>query len=82
MQLDQVRARIVRQIDRVGPKVDIMTQGCDTGTLPERAMAESILLAPASLLSSNQLPSARLRLNLAAMQDRAVWRFIQTALSR
>jgi DNA-binding transcriptional MocR family regulator len=91
VRLDGMRARAVRQMERVGLKVDIVTPagmfvwadaGCDTNVLAERAMAEGLLLAPGSLFSSNQQPSSRLRLNFAGMQDPAVWRFFERELAR
>ncbi|HZV64187.1 MAG TPA: hypothetical protein VFG03_04660, partial [Telluria sp.] len=45
--------------------------------LAERAMAEDLLLAPGSLFSPTQLPSTRLRLNVAAMQDPRAWEFLE-----
>ncbi|NRR29777.1 PLP-dependent aminotransferase family protein [Oxalobacteraceae bacterium] len=89
--LDSLREKTVRQIERVGFTVDIVTPaglfvwadaGRDSNVLTERAMAEGLLLAPGSLFSPNQLPSTRMRLNVAAMQDPAVWRFFERELSR
>lgn len=83
--LDELRARTVRQMERVGLTVDVappagmfvwVDAGRDTNALAERAMAEGILLAPGSLFSPSQLPSTRMRLNVAAMQDPAIWRFL------
>ncbi len=83
--LDELRARTVRQMERVGLTVDVappagmfvwVDAGLDTNLLAERAMAEGILLAPGSLFSPSQLPSTRMRLNVAAMQDPAIWRFL------
>jgi DNA-binding transcriptional MocR family regulator len=54
--------------------------GRDTNVLTAHAMAENLLLAPGSLFSPAQLPSTRMRLNLAAMQDPAVWRFLEREL--
>jgi hypothetical protein len=45
-------------------------------------MAEGLLLAPGSLFSPSQLPSTRMRLNIAAMQDPAVWRFFERETAR
>ncbi|MGV7209805.1 PLP-dependent aminotransferase family protein [Oxalobacteraceae bacterium A2-2] len=89
--LDAIRAKTVRQMERVGLKVDAVSPagmfvwvdaGCDTNALAERAMAHNLLLAPGSLFSPQQLPSARMRLNVAAMQDPAVWRFLERELGR
>jgi DNA-binding transcriptional MocR family regulator len=84
--LDAVRARTVRQMERVGLSIGVAPPagvfvwadaGLDTNLLAERAMAEGLLLAPGSLFSPNQLPSTRMRLNIAAMQDPLVWQFLE-----
>ena len=89
--LDGVRAKAVRQMERVGLKVDVASPagmfvwadaGCDTSVLTERAMAENLLLAPGSLFSPAQMPSTRLRLNVAAMQEPEVWRFLERELGK
>ena len=89
--LDGIRARTVRQMERVGLKIDVAPPaglfvwadaGRDTNALAERAMAAGLLLAPGSLFSPSQLPSSFMRLNVAAMQDPAVWRFLQRELGR
>jgi DNA-binding transcriptional MocR family regulator len=87
--LDSVRAKTLRQMERIGLKVEQAAPagmfvwadaGCDTNALAERAMAEHLLLAPGSLFSPTQLPSTFMRLNVAAMQDPGVWRFLERAL--
>jgi DNA-binding transcriptional MocR family regulator len=87
--LDGLRARTVRQMERVGLSIDVAPPagmfvwadaGCDTNVLAERAMAQGILLAPGSLFSPSQLPSTFMRLNVAAMQDPAIWRFLDKEL--
>jgi DNA-binding transcriptional MocR family regulator len=87
--LDNVRAKTLRQMERIGLKVEQAAPagmfvwadaGCDTNALAERAMAEHLLLAPGSLFSPTQLPSTFMRLNVAAMQDAGVWRFLERAL--
>ena len=87
--LDSVRAKTLRQMERVGLKVLHAAPagmfvwadaGCDTNALAERAMAEHLLLAPGSLFSPAQLPSTFMRFNVAAMQEPAVWRFLERAL--
>jgi DNA-binding transcriptional MocR family regulator len=89
--LDELRARTVRQMERVGLTVPVappagmfvwVDTGRDTNVLAERAMAQGILLAPGSLFSPSQLPSTFMRLNVAAMQDPAIWRFLDKALSK
>ena len=87
--LDGIRAKTIRQMERVGLKVDLASPagmfvwadaGRDTNVLTERAMAHNLLLAPGSLFSPKQLPSTRMRLNVAAMQEPAVWRFLEREL--
>ncbi len=89
--LDGIRAKTVRQMEKVGLRVDVappagmfvwVDAGCDTNVLAERAMAQGLLLAPGSLFSPSQLPSPRMRLNVAASQDPALWRFLEGALAR
>jgi DNA-binding transcriptional MocR family regulator len=87
--LDGLRARTVRQLERLGLAIDLAPPagmfvwadaGRDTNVLAERAMAAGLLLAPGSLFSPSQLPSRFMRLNIAAMQDAAVWRFLEREL--
>ena len=87
--LDAVRAKAVRQMERVGLKVDVapgagmfvwVDAGCDTNVLTEKAMLDGVLLAPGSLFSPHQLPSTRMRLNVATVQEPAVWRFFERTL--
>jgi DNA-binding transcriptional MocR family regulator len=89
--LDGIRAKTIRQMERVGLTVDLASPagmfvwadaGCDTNVLTERAMAHNLLLAPGSLFSPKQLPSTRMRLNVAAMQEPAVWRFLEGELGK
>lgn len=89
--LDGLRAKTIRQMERVGLKVDVaapagmfvwVDAGRDTNVLAERAMAQNLLLAPGSLFSPAQLPSTRMRLNVAAMQDPQIWRFLESELAR
>jgi DNA-binding transcriptional MocR family regulator len=54
--------------------------GRDTNVLAARAMDEGLLLAPGSLFSPTQLPSTKLRLNVAAMEDDTAWRFLEREL--
>lgn len=88
--LDGVRAKTVRQMERIGLKVDMappagmfvwVDTGIDTNALTERAMAEGLLLAPGSLFSPSQLPSTRMRVNVAAMQEPRVWTFLARELA-
>lgn len=89
--LDAVRAKTVRQMERVGLKVDVAPPagmfvwadaGMDTNVLTERAMGEGLLLAPGSLFSPSQLPSTRMRLNVATTQEPSVWKFLERELGR
>lgn len=88
--LGAVREKTVRQLERAGLTVDITTPagmfvwvdaGCDTNLLTEKAMAEGYLLAPGSLFSPHQLPSTRMRINVAAMSDPGLWRFLERAIA-
>ncbi len=87
--LDTVRAKVVRQMERVGLTVETTPPAgmfvwanahVDTNILTERAMAEDVLLAPGSLFSPTQLPSTHMRINVAAMQDPVVWAFLEREL--
>ncbi len=89
--LNAVRVKTVRQMERVGLKVDVappagmfiwVDAGVNTNVLTERAMAEGLLLAPGSLFSPSQLPSTRMRLNVATMQEPSVWEFLERELQR
>lgn len=84
--LDSVRDKTIKQMERVGVKVDIATPagmfvwadaGCDTNVLTEKAMQEGYLLAPGSLFSPSQLPSTRMRVNVANMGDAGMLRFLE-----
>ncbi|MDB5774513.1 MAG: GntR family transcriptional regulator [Herbaspirillum sp.] len=84
-----VRDKTVRQLDRIGFDTGTHTPagmfiwvdaGCDTNVLTEKAMAQGFLLAPGSLFSPNQLPSTKMRINVASMGDAGIWRFLEAAL--
>jgi len=88
--LDAVRPKALRQLELLGLRADPapaagmfiwVDAGCDTNVLAARAMQEDILLAPGSLFSPRQLPSTRMRLNVAALQDPATSRFLEGALA-
>lgn len=88
--LDAMRDKTARHLEQIGLKTDILTPagmfiwvdtGCDTNLLAEKAIAEGYLLAPGSLFSPHQLPSSRMRVNIAAMSDSEVWRFLADAIS-
>jgi DNA-binding transcriptional MocR family regulator len=48
--------------------------------LTEKAMTQGFLLAPGSLFSPNQLPSTKMRINVASMGDAGIWRFLEGEL--
>jgi DNA-binding transcriptional MocR family regulator len=84
--LDGVRDKTIKQMERTGLTVDIATPagmfvwvdaGCDTNLLAEKALAQGYLLAPGSLFSPSQLPSTRMRVNVANMADAGVMRFLE-----
>jgi DNA-binding transcriptional MocR family regulator len=88
--LDTLREKTMRQIERIGLKVEMHTPagffvwvdtGRDTNAMTARASAQGLLLAPGSLFSPSQLPSTRMRLNVAAMQEPAVWRFLEREMA-
>ncbi|SFD45888.1 aminotransferase-like domain-containing protein [Massilia yuzhufengensis] len=87
--LDAVRPGALRQLELLGLRADPapsagmfiwVDAGRDTNELAARAMREDLLLAPGSLFSPNQLPSTRMRLNVAALQDPATSGFLERAL--
>ena len=89
--LDGVRDKTVRQLERIGVKVEMGTTcgmflwtdaGCDTTALTEKAMSEGYLLAPGCLFSPHQLTSQRMRINVATMGDAGIWRFLERELGR
>jgi DNA-binding transcriptional MocR family regulator len=88
--LDKVRDATYRRIEQVGLRFDPAPSGmfvwadagCDTNVLAEKALAEGLVLAPGSLFSPRQLPSTRMRLNLATVQDEQVWAFFDRELAK
>jgi DNA-binding transcriptional MocR family regulator len=89
--LDAVRPRALRQVEAAGLRLEVapaagmfvwVDAGCDTSVLAARAMEESLLLAPGSLFSPSQLPSTRMRLNVAALGEPALWRFLERELGK
>jgi DNA-binding transcriptional MocR family regulator len=89
--LDGVRDKMVRTLERVGMRIDISPPagmfvwadtGCDTNVLTERALDQGYLLAPGSLFSPNQLPSTRMRINVATMSDPGMLRFFESAIGK
>lgn len=88
--LDAVREKTVRQLEGAGLSVDIAPPagmfvwadaGCDTNLLTEKAMAQGYLLAPGSLFSPHQLPSTRMRINVASMSDPGLLRFLEDEIN-
>ncbi|QAU33904.1 PLP-dependent aminotransferase family protein [Janthinobacterium sp. 17J80-10] len=89
--LDRAREHTLRQLERIGLEVTgrpaagmfvWVDTGRDTNRQTERAMAEGWLLAPGSLFSPHQLPSSKMRLNIAAMSDPGIWRFLEESLEK
>lgn len=89
--LDSVRERTIKQLERAGLRIDIAAPagmfvwaeaGCDTNVLTERGMEQGYLLAPGSLFSPNQLPSTRMRINVANMSDIGVLRFLEREIGK
>jgi len=87
--LNTVRDKVVRQLESVGLDPGASTAsgmfvwadaGRDTSPMTERAMAQGFLLAPGSLFSPNQLPSTKMRINVASMADPDIWRFFEQEL--
>jgi DNA-binding transcriptional MocR family regulator len=87
--LDAVRPQVLRRVEALGMTLEPAPTagmfawadcGRDTNVLAARAMDEGLLLAPGSLFSPTQLPSTKLRLNVAAMEDAAAWRFLEREL--
>ena len=83
--LDAVRDNSVKWLESIGMTIDISPPagmflwadtGCDTNVLAETAINEGILLAPGCLFSPSQLPSRRMRLNVATLSDPDVRAFL------
>ncbi|WDZ97734.1 PLP-dependent aminotransferase family protein [Herbaspirillum sp. WKF16] len=89
--LNGARDKVARQLEKLGVEVgDLPPCGmflwvdarCDTNVLTEKAMEHGFLLAPGSLFSPSQLPSTRMRINVASMADPGIWRFLEKELGR
>jgi len=88
--LDTVRPLVLRRIEALGlvpapaPAAGLFVWidcGRDTNVLAAQAMEEGVLLAPGSLFSPAQLPSTKMRLNVAAaLDDAQAWKFLERAL--
>jgi DNA-binding transcriptional MocR family regulator len=88
--LDAARPKVLRQLEMLGlrpepaPSAGMFVwvdTGRDTNELAARAMQDELLLAPGSLFSPQQLPSTRMRLNVAALQDAGTIRLLERALA-
>lgn len=84
--LDPVRLSTAKRLEGIGIKVNTFTPsgmflwvdtGCDTNALAEAALEQGILLAPGSMFSPDQQSSTRMRINVAAMTDPLVWKFLE-----
>ncbi|CAN5360120.1 PLP-dependent aminotransferase family protein [soil metagenome] len=89
--LDAVREKTIRNLERAGLTVDTNAAAgmfvwadthCDTNVLTEKAMELGYLLAPGSLFSPNQLPSSRMRINVATMSDPGILRFLERQIEK
>lgn len=87
--LDGIRDKTIKQLERAGVAIDIAPPagmfvwadtGRDTNVLAEKALEEGYLLAPGSLFSPSQLPSTRMRINVANMGDAGMLRFLERRL--
>lgn len=88
--LENTREKTIRQLERTGLSADQATAGMfvwtDTGTdtnvLTAKALDEGYLLAPGSLFSPHQLPSTRMRINIATMGEPGIWRFLEKHIGK
>jgi DNA-binding transcriptional MocR family regulator len=88
--MDAARPQAIRRVEALGMKLDSLPSagmflwvdaGRDSSVLASKAMEQGLLLAPGSLFSPSQLPSTRLRLNVAAVEDARLWTFLAGALA-
>ena len=87
--LDTARHEVTSRVEKMGMQVEYRTPagmflwvetGTDTIALTEKALEKGILIAPGSLFSPHQLPSTHMRINVAAMGDEGVWKFLENEL--
>jgi DNA-binding transcriptional MocR family regulator len=87
--LDAARPQAIRRVEALGLKLENLPAagmflwvdaGRDTSVLAAQAMEQRLLLAPGSLFSPSQLPSTRMRLNVAAFEDARLWDFLSAAV--
>jgi DNA-binding transcriptional MocR family regulator len=90
VRLDAVRPGVLRRLEGLGMRLEPAPAagmfawadtGRDTNVLAAHAMEQGLLLAPGSLFSPSQLPSTKMRLNIAAMDDEALWSFLEGAMA-
>lgn len=90
VKLDGVRDHTTKRLENLGMKIDYRTPAgmfvwtetfMDTNKLAEKAIEQGYLLAPGSLFSPNQLPSTKMRINIAAMSDPGIWDFLQREIA-
>jgi len=86
--LDAARPKAIRRIEGLGLKLESLPSagmflwvdaGRDTSVMAAQAMEQGLLLAPGSLFSPDQLPSTRMRLNVATREDSPLWAFLAGA---
>jgi DNA-binding transcriptional MocR family regulator len=89
--LDAARPQAIRRVEALGLKLESLPTagmflwvdaGRDTSVLAAQAMEQGLLLAPGSLFSPDQLPSTRMRLNVAALEDARLWDFLKGAVGK
>jgi DNA-binding transcriptional MocR family regulator len=87
--LDAARPLAIRRVEALGLKLESpppagmflwVDAGQDSSVLAAKAMEQGLLLAPGSLFSPSQLPSTRMRLNVAAYEDARLWDFLSAAV--
>lgn len=87
--LDKVRDNRLRQLEQAGLTTENVPSagmfvwvetGCDINVLAEKALDEGYLLAPGSLFSPSQLPSTRMRMNIASTTDPEFLNFLQSKI--
>jgi DNA-binding transcriptional MocR family regulator len=87
--LDAARPQAIKRVEGLGLRLESqpaagmflwVDAGRDTSVLAAQAMAQGLLLAPGSLFSPSQLPSTRMRLNVAAFEDARLWDFLSAAV--
>jgi len=90
VRLDGVRPGVLRRLEGLGatlapaPAAGMfawLDVGRDTNVLAAQAMDQGLLLAPGSLFSPGQLPTTMMRVNIAAMEDAALWAFLERSLA-